>query len=61
MNSYQLDLFEKDIYSEVKSTKEWMGRLQKKVLRLERSLEALNIIRNQKEPESTQLKLWQSV
>jgi len=58
----QLDLFEQDIEEELKSTKKWMARLNKRVTKLERSLELLNQVKLQKSKfdsaSTEQLKLW---
>lgn len=42
----QLELFEKDLVSELKATKQWMGRIQRRVSKLERSLEVLHLVKN---------------
>jgi len=38
----QLDMFEKDLATELKETKKWLTRVQKKLYRLEITLELLS-------------------
>lgn len=60
MNALQLQLFEKDLKDELTQTKLWMVRLQRKVYKLDRNLQALSALKNTipRKPEVIQLELW---
>lgn len=52
----QLDLFQQDLHEELKATKKWMERLEKRVLKLERSIAMVDLVKKSQEP--SQLQWW---